>query len=50
MRHHILQPVRIGPAVATATIHEGLGQVELRDSGNGSRLAVTGTTRTFGKD
>jgi acyl-coenzyme A thioesterase PaaI-like protein len=43
-----LQPVRVGPAVATATISAGLGRVELRDSGREDRLAVTATTRTFG--
>jgi acyl-coenzyme A thioesterase PaaI-like protein len=42
-----LQPVRVGPAVATATVREGLGRVSLRDDGNGDRLAVTATTRTF---
>jgi acyl-coenzyme A thioesterase PaaI-like protein len=42
-----LQPVRIGPAVAMARVRDGLGRVELRDSGNGNRLAVTATTRTF---
>jgi acyl-coenzyme A thioesterase PaaI-like protein len=42
-----LQPVRVGPAVATATISAGLGRVELRDSGRDDRLAVTATTRTF---
>jgi acyl-coenzyme A thioesterase PaaI-like protein len=42
-----LQPVRVGPAVATATLREGLGRVSLRDSGSGDRLAATGTTRTF---
>ena len=42
-----LQPVRVGPAVATASVRAGLGRVELRDSGSGERLAVTGTTRTF---
>lgn len=43
-----LQPVRVGPAVATATISAGLGRVELRDSGREDRLAVTATARTFG--
>lgn len=43
-----LQAVRVGPAVATARVHNGLGQVELRDHGNDDRLAVTATTRTFG--
>ena len=42
-----LQPVRVGPAVATARGRDGLGRVELRDSGHGNRLAVTATTRTF---
>jgi acyl-coenzyme A thioesterase PaaI-like protein len=42
-----LQPVRVGPAVATASLREGLGRVSLRDSGSGDRLAATGTTRTF---
>jgi acyl-coenzyme A thioesterase PaaI-like protein len=42
-----LQPVRVGPAVATARVRDGLGRVELRDSGHGDRLAVTATTRTF---
>ncbi|MGD0699331.1 MAG: PaaI family thioesterase [Trebonia sp.] len=43
-----LQPVPVGPAVATATVTAGLGRVELRDSGRGGRLAVTATARTFG--
>ena len=42
-----LQPVRVGPTVATASLREGLGRVSLRDSGSGDRLAATGTTRTF---
>ena len=42
-----LQPVRVGPAVATASVRDGLGRVSLRDSGSGDRVAVTGTTRTF---
>lgn len=43
-----LQAVRAGPVVATARVRGGLGQVELRDSGNGNRLSVTATVRTFG--
>ena len=43
-----LQPVRVGPAVATATISAGLGRVTVRDSGRDDRLAVTATARTFG--
>ena len=42
-----LQPVRVGPAVATASVRDGLGRVSLRDSGSGDRVAVTGTARTF---
>ena len=42
-----LQPVRRGPLVATATQHDGLGQVLLRDSGSEDRLSAIGTTRTF---
>jgi acyl-coenzyme A thioesterase PaaI-like protein len=42
-----LQPVRVGPAVATASVRDGLGRVSLRDSGNGDRLAVTAITRVF---
>jgi acyl-coenzyme A thioesterase PaaI-like protein len=43
-----LQAVRAGPVVATARVRDGLGQVELRDSGQGDRLSVTATARTFG--
>jgi acyl-coenzyme A thioesterase PaaI-like protein len=43
-----MQAVRVGPAVATATMTAGLGQAELRDAGNGNRLSVTATARTFG--
>jgi acyl-coenzyme A thioesterase PaaI-like protein len=43
-----LQAVRAGPVVATARLHDGLGQVELRDSGNDNRLSVIATARTFG--
>jgi acyl-coenzyme A thioesterase PaaI-like protein len=42
-----MQPVRTGPAVATATMRAGLGQVELRDAGNGNRLSVIAAGRTF---
>jgi acyl-coenzyme A thioesterase PaaI-like protein len=43
-----LGAVRAGPLVATARVHDGLGQVELRDAGNGNRLSATATARTFG--
>jgi acyl-coenzyme A thioesterase PaaI-like protein len=42
-----LQPVRKGPVVASARETNGLAQVELRDAGNGDRLAATATARTF---
>jgi len=42
-----LQPVRSGPAVATAVVRQGLGQVRIRDAGADDRLAVLVTTRTF---
>jgi acyl-coenzyme A thioesterase PaaI-like protein len=45
---HYLQPVRVGPAVATAEVRAGLGRVEVRDAGREDRLAVVATTRTFG--
>ena len=42
-----LQPVRHGPAVATADVRDGLGRVEVRDEGNGDRLSVLAVTRSF---
>lgn len=42
-----LQAVRAGPVVASARVHDGLGQVEVRDSGRGDRLSVTAIARTF---
>ena len=45
-----LQPARVGPVVATATRRDGLGRVELRDSGNGGRLSCIAMTRTFRND
>lgn len=41
-----LQPVRIGPAVGTADVRNGLGRVEIVDAGNDDRLAVMATTRS----
>src|SRR4051812_18880294 len=43
-----LRPVKVGPAVATANVRDGLGRVALRDAGRDDRLAVTATTRAFG--
>jgi acyl-coenzyme A thioesterase PaaI-like protein len=42
-----LSPVRVGPAIATATGASGLYHVEVRDAGAGDRLAVLATARTF---
>ncbi|WP_052710682.1 hotdog domain-containing protein [Pseudofrankia sp. DC12] len=42
-----LRPVRIGPAVATATAHGGMTTVEVRDAGADGRLAVRAVTRSF---
>ena len=42
-----LRPVRIGPAVARARTGSGLGEIEVRDAGNGNRLSVLATTRFF---
>lgn len=41
-----LRPVRTGPVVATAEPHGGFCRVEVRDDGEGARLAVLATTRT----
>jgi acyl-coenzyme A thioesterase PaaI-like protein len=41
-----LQPVRMGPAVARATVQRDLAQVEVRDAGNDDRLCVVATART----
>jgi acyl-coenzyme A thioesterase PaaI-like protein len=43
------QAVRIGPAVASADVRDGLGNVVVRDAGREDRLAVIGTTRSFGR-
>jgi len=42
-----MQPVRIGPVVATAKVRSGLGQVEVRDAGSDHRLSCIATTRIF---
>lgn len=41
-----VSPVRIGPAVAAAEVHDGLGQIVVRDDGRDGRLSVIATTRT----
>jgi acyl-coenzyme A thioesterase PaaI-like protein len=43
-----LQPARVGPVVARAEVHQGLGRVEVRDEGNDDRLCVVATGRFFG--
>ena len=47
MAMRYLQPVRVGPAVATAEVRNGLGRVVVHDRGNDDRLCVAATTRTF---
>lgn len=42
-----LRSVRVGPAVARASLHQGVGEVEVVDSGTGS-LALLATTRVAG--
>ena len=42
-----LRPVRVGPAVARATVHAGLGRVEVCDDGRDGALAVVATTRSW---
>ena len=43
-----LQAVHLGPAVARAQVHDGVGRVEVRDAGRDNRLAALAVTRTFG--
>lgn len=38
---------RVGPLVATAQVHRGLGRVELRDVGSDERLSAVATARVF---
>ncbi len=42
-----LRPVRVGPAVARATVRAGVGEVVVTDRGRDDALAVLATTRTF---
>jgi acyl-coenzyme A thioesterase PaaI-like protein len=42
-----LRPVRVGPAVATATVHGEVATVEVRDAGAGDKLALVCTARVF---
>ncbi|MBO0855443.1 MAG: PaaI family thioesterase [Nocardia sp.] len=43
-----LQPAKVGPVTAAATLRGGVGRAEMRDTGNGNRLATVATARTFG--
>jgi acyl-coenzyme A thioesterase PaaI-like protein len=45
-----VQPVRLGPAVAVADLHDDLGNVVVRDTGRDDRLAVIATVRTDARD
>ena len=42
-----LQAVQGGPAVARAEVSQGVGRVEVRDTGREDRLAALAFTRTF---
>lgn len=42
-----LRPARVGPVVARAEVHGGVGRVVARDAGSEDRVAVVATTRTF---
>src|SRR4051794_5556770 len=43
-----LRPARVGPLVATTSLHNGVARVDVRDSGSDDRLVVTAATRMFG--
>lgn len=45
-----LRPLRVGPAVATATLHGSIGQITVRDAGSDERVAVVATARTAQED
>jgi acyl-coenzyme A thioesterase PaaI-like protein len=40
-----LRPARVGPVIATASVHGELARVEVRDGGDGDRLAILALTR-----
>ncbi len=42
-----LQPARVGPVTGRAVVYDGLGQIEVRDTGGDDRLCVMATSRTF---
>ena len=45
-----LQAVRIGPAVARARIHNGVGRFDVRDAGKDARLVAVATTRVLASE
>ena len=47
MAMRFLRPVRVGPAVARARLHAGVGRVQVTDEGRNGALAVLVTTRTW---
>jgi acyl-coenzyme A thioesterase PaaI-like protein len=42
-----LRPARLGPAIASARVREGLGMVEVHDAGSEGRLAMLASARLF---
>jgi hypothetical protein len=42
-----LRPVRVGPAVGTATVHGDVAEVAVTDQGRDGDLAVAATARLF---
>ncbi|MQY27332.1 PaaI family thioesterase [Nocardia aurantia] len=47
---HYLRAARIGPVVATATVHHDLGLVALRDEGNDGKVTTRATARLSDPD
>ncbi len=45
-----LRAIRVGPAVASAQVHNGVGRVDVRDAGKDNRLAAVATTRVLSLD
>jgi acyl-coenzyme A thioesterase PaaI-like protein len=42
-----LRPVRVGPAVARAVVHDDVAEVTVVDAGRGDSHAMTATARVF---
>ena len=47
MTMRFLRPVRVGPAVARARVHAGIGRIEVTDAGRDDAVAVMVTTRAW---